>query len=122
MRLTNNSNRALGIPSAHGSIILQKGESANISPLDLKAIERNKTSSGWLHHGIISVDGSKAKVKKEAKKEEKEPVKTEDGGEPNIIDHGRGWFTVEVAGIEVSQGKLRKDDAEALAAKYKDED
>lgn len=123
IKLKNNVKRALGIPCAHGFIVVQAGEVVEIGKDDLVAIKKNKTASGWLHAGLISTGDEVVKEEPNIPDNDKnpEPDPPKPTGEP-VIDHvGGGWYTVSVSGIEVSQGKLRKADAEALAAQYSEE-
>lgn len=121
MKLKNNAGRALGVPSAHGHLIVDPKGSTDINPADLEAIKRNKTASSWLRTGLISVgEGGKNEKPSEPKKETEKPVPQ---GEGVVVEHqSKGWYKVFVAGIEVSQGNLRKKDAEALAAQYETDD
>lgn len=125
MKLTNNASRALGVPGAHGSYIVKPKDSINITQMDLEALERNKTASGWLHTGLISIDGKgtvKESPAKEKPPEPQEPKVEPSGSDPEVVEQSKGWYKVFVGGIEVSQGNMRKADAEALAAQYEDGD
>lgn len=126
MKLMNHAKRTMGIPVARGAVVLDPGQSVEISADDLSALERNKTAARWLKGGLISVGEPKKGKDKPAEQdaesseaESKEPEKAaENTNGPVIEDQGRGWYKVFVAGIEVSQGNLRKKDAEALVAEY----
>lgn len=115
MKLTNNANRALGVPGARRSLVVQPKQSIQIDAADLEALQKNRTSNRWLKSGILSVDD--APLKEEKKKEEKKDEDTE----VEVRHVGGGWYEVYVSGIDVSQGKLRRDEAEKLAAQYLDE-
>jgi hypothetical protein len=123
MKLINKSKRALGLPGANRSIILGVGEVKEIGAEDAKVIRKHRISANWLHQGLIELSEASAKTPKP----KLEPGLTADPvDEPVVISQsgveirpkGKGWYQVFVAGIEVSQGSLRKADADALAAEY----
>lgn len=128
--LTNNGRRRLGVPG-HPAVVLNPGESTEISDASLAIIGRNRTVARWLQSGVLTLSGSDGKPapapvapEKEAEKQAESPPALPEGvtGEGTEVHHrGGGWWDVYVSGFKVTDGNNRKDEAEAIAAEYEAE-
>jgi hypothetical protein len=123
-RLKNNAGRAVGLPTARATRIPQGG-SVDVSDADMELIKANKTCAIWLERGVLTVDGEDPKAGKEAateKAEDKEekPEELPDGvtGEDVEVICAGGWCQVYVNGIDVIGKKVRKEEAQKVAAEY----
>lgn len=104
MKLTNKHDRTLGVPGATASIILQPGESFDITEDDLKAINENKTAKLWLDKKILVLGGVK---------------NTDENKEKAVAKHlGSGKYDVFVNDKKISEKTLEKEEAEKFVADY----
>lgn len=140
--ITNSSKRRLGL-AGRPSIVLNPGESVEVSGQQYQTMLENKTLSRWMESGLLSVKGGAGPVKtevpevkkpevkqpeekapekeKKAKKEEKVELDLPEGvtGEGVELHHlGGGWYEVYVNGFKVTDKKIRKAEAEELAEEY----
>jgi len=51
--------------------------------------------------------------------EKAKPEKKPEGDSVKVVDQGRGWFTVEVGGVTVTDKNVRKAEAEEIAAEHR---
>ena len=110
IKLTNASKRQIGVPMPLEFTTVNPGESLVMSRTEMDHLARKAQVAQWLHLGMLTVEPA-------SKQEAPEPTPEEPEG-VEIIHHGGGWYTVEVAGIQVTDGKIRKGDAEEVAADY----
>ena len=123
--LTNNAGRRLGVPGRH-ALILNPGESVEITDQQLADIKSNRVSARWLERGVIAVseDGKPVTVKVKTEEPKSKPAANPDlpeglTGEGAEVHHeGGGWYSVYINGFKVTDTNLRKDEAEDTAAEY----
>lgn len=126
--ITNGGKRRLGL-SGRPSIVLDAGETQEISATQFHSLRENKTTMRWMDSGLLTVqdppekhDDSKLVLKKPAVKQEEykdELPQGITGVGVELHKVGRGWYTVYVNGFAVTDGKVRKDEAESIALEYK---
>lgn len=108
-KLTNNGHRDFGLNNIG---VLRKGESVNITDSQLDSLVAYQTTSRWLSNGWLTVQKGK-----ESKRKEKKGKKEKSSG-VQIEESAPGWYRVKIAGIDVADKNLRKDEAQALADEY----
>jgi hypothetical protein len=131
MKLINKSIRALGVPGARASIVVQVGQSVPITEKDLSAIKANSMAARWLESGALVIEGDSIKKEDETsivlpEKETELLVKDESSNESAsdqldkaIVRHvGAGRYNAFVSDEPLSDKPLDKAEAESLAGEY----
>lgn len=116
--ITNKAQRRLGLPG-RPALILNPGESKEITDQDFELITSNRTAARWIERGIIDVGGKVKETKPQEQTREKEVIPEGLTGKGfEILNEGGGWYSAWVNGFKVTDKKVRKADAEALEADY----
>lgn len=120
--LKNNGRRRLGIAS-NPAIVLDPGQSVEISTAQKEDLRTNRTAKRWLQEGILSLDGEDPvkEHKTDLERSEKESEQLPEGvkGEGVELHHeGGGWWSVYVNGFKVTDTTVRKSEAQEIAKEY----
>jgi len=131
--ITNKGRRRLGVPG-RPALILDPNQSAQIDESQLDALRRNRTVARWLEAGVLVLSNEAGVAEKPAPMPKVRPgarvVAERDkrveavlpegvtGTGAEIYQAGGGWYEVYVNGFKVTDKKVRKDEAETIAAEY----
>jgi hypothetical protein len=131
--ITNTGRRRLGLPG-RPALILDAGQSAEITDKQLQEMMKNRTSARWFGSGLLAVDGKQLESKPEAGIESKPKSKPAlssfviptpeglpeglTGQDIELYHKGGGWWRVYVNGFEVTDGNVRKAEAKQIAAEF----
>jgi len=119
MKLKNNTGRERIL---HGPVEMYtlpaRGE-ISITERELIDLKRHGNTKNWLHKGYITVEEGEPEPKPEPKPGGGPDLPEGVTGEgTEVFHHGAGWYSVFVNGMPCTDKRLRKDDAEAIAADY----
>lgn len=129
MKLTNKAGRALGLPGAFLSLVVEPGETIEITQTQLEEFKGNATVNRWLNSGTLQLgDVPPAPAHGPVIEDEvewREPENTADVPdyvpEDGVYVHhlGGGFYEVWVNQFKVTDENVRgKPAAEAIAAEY----
>lgn len=127
-KITSNARRRLGLPG-RPALVLDPGQTAEISDEQIFSLKGNRIASRWLASGILVIEGEEAEAKPAPRVRPPEPAKKPEPAQADLpagvtgdgvetVHIGGGWFRVYVNGFEVSDGNVRKDKAETIAKEY----
>lgn len=129
--VTNNGRRRIGVP-VRQAFVLAVGETREITDKELAELESNNTAVRWIASGILSVRKGKASAKKAVEPDAPTKEEPEESPSDNLQDlpegltgegieyevFGGGWCHLWVNGFRVTDKKVRKSEAEEMAADY----
>lgn len=135
--LTNTGRRRLGIPG-RPALILNPNQGEPVTDEQIETFCKNRTVVRWLDSGVLKLtDGTeevevehvkvapkpqrRSGLRKQLKRDARTPVKLPEGVEGEGVEKhhaGGGWWNVYVNGFQVTDRKVRKDEAESIAAEY----
>jgi len=124
--LTNTGRRRLGLPG-RPAIVLDPGQTVEISDGQLKAIMANSTSARWVNSGVLSLNGNGGVDTSGANTVDASfaaatkldiPEKLTGSG-VELYDRGGGWWDIYVNGFKVLDKSVRRAKAEELAEEYR---
>ena len=104
-RLTNKTSREIALAKPSGAIILRAGESINITDAEYHELSANKIIN------LVDVQTIPDSLPVA-------PKRKQDIVGIRIQHAGGGWWRVFVNGEEATDGKVRKAEAERIAAEY----
>ena len=116
MKLTNESKRERGIPLAQELRVVKPGQSITITDEDRDHMLRFPMVNNWLDRGEISITGGKGKNDPKQRVSELPEDITGTGFE--IAKFGGGWCMPYMNGEPVTDRRVRKAEAEAMAKDY----
>ena len=131
--LVSKAARRLGIPG-RPALIISPGERVPVGKKQIESMQRNSTVSRWLQHGLLVIVDSDGKELEPPKRvrppstgltRSKDDKRTETplpegltGEGAEMLHTGSGWWQVYVNGFQVTTKKVRKEEAESIAAEY----
>lgn len=120
MKLVNTSSRDMAIPTQIETTILKPNEFLVVSKTELEQLKRDSQIRNWLHRGMLSTQsGGNTEHAADKPKEEKSDLPEGVTGKGvEIVEHKGGWFSVHVDGMPCTDKKVRKDQADEIAADY----
>jgi len=138
-QLTNMGTRRLGIAGRH-ALILNPRESAQVTDAQVTEMKKNRTTARWLEAGVLVLTGDDGNIEvhvpiqrqkrspaiavrkiPRVDRDKREEAVLPEGVEGEGVEHhhaGGGWWDVYVNGFKVTDRKVRKDEAESIAAEY----
>ena len=116
--LTNTGRRRLGLPG-RPAIVLDPGQTVEISDGQLKAIMANSTSARWVNSGVLSLNGGVVKVDTVTAATKLDIPEKLTGSGVELYDRGGGWWDIYVNGFKVLDKSVRRAKAEELAEEYR---